>query len=158
MRSAIILLLLFTATISYAQPKVGQASPEIAIKDVNGKVQKLSNLKGRVVLIDFWASWCGPCRKTMPGLVSLYKQYKSKGFEIYGISIDDNKADWKKAIADDKITWLQVNEPGGWNGVTATAWKLEQIPASFLLDKNGKVIAVDPTTQEIQSRLKKVLK
>jgi thiol-disulfide isomerase/thioredoxin len=158
MKYIFVLICLLATTILYAQPKVGQTSPEIAMKDINGKVHKLSDLKGKVVLIDFWASWCGPCRKTMPGLVSLYQQYKSKGFEIYGISIDDNKAAWKKAVADDKITWLQVNEPGGWNGATATAWNLEQIPASFLLDKNGKVIAVDPSREQIESYLKKLLK
>jgi thiol-disulfide isomerase/thioredoxin len=158
MKYAIVsLFLIFTGIVSYAQPKVGQPSPEIAMKDVNGNLKKLSDLKGKVVLIDFWASWCGPCRKTMPALGSLYKQYKGKGFEIYGISIDDDKADWKKAIAADKITWLQVSEPGGWNGPTATAWNLEQIPASFLLDKDGKVLAVDPSPQEINKYLKKLL-
>jgi thiol-disulfide isomerase/thioredoxin len=125
--------------------------------DVTGIVKNLGDLKGKVVLIDWWASWCGPCRKVMPELVSLYSQYKPKGFEIFGISIDDKKADWQKAVKADHITWTQVNEKGGWDGPTALAWKIEQIPASWLLDKTGKVIAINPTKDEIEAYLKKLL-
>ncbi len=127
------------------------------MKDVSGSTKKLSDLKGKVVLIDFWASWCGPCRAAMPELVNLYGQYKSKGFEVYGISIDADKADWKKAIAADKSTWTQVNEKGGWDGKTALAWKIDQIPASWLLDKDGKVLAVNPTKDQLAGYLTKLL-
>jgi thiol-disulfide isomerase/thioredoxin len=141
-----------------AQPAIGQHAYEIMLPDTKGTVLKLSDQKGKVVLIDFWASWCGPCRKANPGLVSLYSKYKDKGFEIFGVSIDDDKKAWKKAIAADRITWKQVNARGGWDGRVALEWKLEQIPASFLLDQQGKVIAVDPTREDIESLLKNILK
>lgn len=152
----IAILLLATATI-YAQPKIGEQAPDISMTDTKGKLQQLSALKGKVVLIDFWASWCGPCRRAMPELVSLYHQYRSKGFEIYGISLDEKTADWKKAVATDKITWIQVNEPGGWNGPTATAWKIEQLPSSFLLDRTGKIIRIDPSGKDLRTLLEQLL-
>jgi thiol-disulfide isomerase/thioredoxin len=141
-----------------AQPTIGQQAYEIKLRDIKGAVQKLSDQKGKVVLIDFWASWCGPCRKANPGLVSLYSKYKDKGFEIFGVSIDDEKKAWKKAIVADGITWKQVNAPGGWDGPVALEWKLEQIPASFLLDQQGKVIAIDPTKENLENHLKNLLK
>ena len=149
---------LLSTLIAFAQPKIGEQAPDIALPDVNGSIQKLSDLKGKVVLIDFWASWCGPCRRANPGLVALYSKYKSKGFEIYGVSIDDKKDAWKKAIAADKITWKQVNEAGGWYAPIAVKWKIEQIPTSFLLDQQGKVIALDPGKDDIEAQLKKLLK
>jgi peroxiredoxin len=152
----LIVALLLTATIqTYAQPKIGEQIQEISLKNPNGEPEKLSDLRGKVVLIDFWASWCGPCRRSNKELVKLYSKYKSKGFEIYGISIDDNAEAWKKAISADQITWKQVNEEGGWDASIANAWKIAEIPSSFLLDKNGKLIAKDPTPHEIEQYLKK---
>lgn len=151
------MLLLGAATLAVAQPKIGQAAPDIAIPNAQGKTIKLSDFKGKVVLIDFWASWCGPCRKAMPGLRKAYAAYKAKGFEIYGISLDEQVAAWKKAVAADKITWTQVNEPGGWESRTAKAWNIEALPGAFLLDKQGKVIAIDPTEAQLNDLLKKHL-
>lgn len=141
-----------------AQPAIGQQAYEIKLRDTKGTTQRLSDYKGKVVLIDFWASWCGPCRKANPGLVSLYSKYKDKGFEIFGVSIDDEKKAWKKAIAADGISWRQVHSPGGWDGPVALEWKIEQIPASFLLDQEGKVIAIDPTKEDIENHLKTMLR
>ena len=155
MKSYIIVLLLIAAINGYAQPKIGEAVQEIALKNVNGETEKLSDLRGKLVLIDFWASWCGPCRHSNKDLVKLYSKYKSKDFEIYGISIDDNPEAWKKAIATDRITWKQVNEQGGWESSLANAWKIEAIPSSFLIDKDGKVLARDPTPVEIERFLKR---
>ena len=141
-----------------AQLKTGQQAPEIALNDVNGKTLRLSDLKGKVVLLDFWASWCGPCRRANKGLVSLYAKLKSKGFEIYSVTLDDDKSEWQRAIAADKITWLQVIDKGGWNAATATALKIEQIPATFLLDKQGKIVALDLEGRELEYRVNKLLK
>ena len=140
-----------------AQPKTGQKAENIQLPDVNGKTIKLSEVKAKLVLIDFWASWCIPCRKSNPGLGKLYKDYKAKGFEILGVSIDDNKTAWKQAIGADKITWLQVNDPGGWDAPIAVKWKIEQIPSSFLLDEKGTIIAVNPLHRDIEAELKKRL-
>jgi len=144
-------------TITQAQPKAGEKAPDIAIANAQGKTVKLSSLKGKVVLIDFWASWCGPCREAMPGLRNLYAAYKAKGFEIYGISLDKKKQDWTKAIAEDKSNWIQVNEPGGWETPTARKWNIEKLPSSFLLDKEGKIVAVDLREQQLQDTLQKLL-
>jgi len=141
-----------------AQPAIGQQAYEIRLADIKGNIQNLSDQKGKVVLVDFWASWCGPCRKANPGLAVLYSKYKDKGFEIFGVSIDDEKKAWKKAIQADRISWKQVNAPGGWDAPVALEWKLEQIPASFLIDQQGKVIAIDPTKEDIENHLKTTLK
>ena len=96
--------LLLTNIAVFAQPKVGTITPEIALPDANGQTISLSSLKGKVVLLDFWASWCGPCRRSNKETLSLYEQYKDKGFEILGVSIDENKEAWQKAVAQDKMT------------------------------------------------------
>src|SRR6478752_5344991 len=154
MKSYIVALLLIASLNGYAQPKIGEQVQEIALKNANGDAEKLSDLRGKLVLIDFWASWCGPCRHSNKDLVKLYSKYKTKGFEIYGISIDDDTDAWKKAIASDRIAWKQVNDQGGGESSLTNTWKIEVIPSSFLLDKDGKLIAKDPTPGEIEHYLK----
>ncbi len=144
---------LFSAAIN-AQPRQGQLAADIALPSVNGDTIRLSSLKGKVVFLDFWASWCGPCRLSNKNLVKLYPKYKDKGFEILGISLDDEKGKWKNAIKQDKISWLQVNEAGGWDAKTAIAWNISAIPTSFLIDKEGKLIAMDLEGKELEKALK----
>jgi len=140
------------AQISYGKPAL-----EIDLPTMKGDSIKLSSLKGKVVLLDFWASWCGPCRASNKSLVKLYEKYKAKGFEIFSVSIDEDKKDWEKAIKKDRITWLQVNDNKGWYGKTPTSWNIYQIPTSYLIDKDGRLIAMDLEGRELESMLKDLL-
>ena len=148
-------LLAVNITVSaWAQPPVGSKVPEIELPAANGTLVKLSSLKGKVVLIDFWASWCGPCRQSMPALKNVYKKYKAKGLEIYGISLDQNQAAWSKALREDGTPWLHVIDT---EGGTARKWGIQYIPTSFLLDKDGKLIAVNAEAAQLKAYLEKLL-
>jgi len=148
--------LLITAT-AVAQPRQGQMADDIALPTTAGDTLHLSSLKGKVVLLDFWASWCGPCRVTNKGLGKLYAKFKDKGFEIFSVSFDKDKEDWIKAIKKDKINWLQVNDNGGWDAITAYNWRVEVIPTSYLIDKEGRLIAMDLQGKDLEKALKDML-
>ncbi len=120
---------------------IGQPAPEIVLPDPDGKEIALSSLKGKIVLVDFWASWCGPCRKEMPNVVKAYAKYKDKGFEIYGVSLDKDKDRWLEAIQKDGITWPQVSDLKYWGSEAAKLYAVEGIPYTVLVDKEGKIIA-----------------
>lgn len=159
----IILLLAIVGVLSgtaTAQPynTTLQSLPDIALPAVNGDTVRLSSQQGKVVLLDFWASWCGPCRIANKGLVKLYGRYKAKGFEIYSVSIDDNKTNWEKAIRKDKISWIQVNDPGGWDAPTARRWEINAIPTTLLFDKSGRLVAIDAEGKDLERWLDKLLK
>lgn len=143
----------FTA---YSNVAVGALAPEINLNSPDGTPIALSSLKGKVVLLDFWASWCGPCRKENPNVVKLYNQYKSKGFEIYGVSLDRNKEDWVKAIQDDKLTWLHVSDLKFWESEAAALYKVEAIPATFIIGKDGKILAKNLRGEQLAEFLKKM--
>ena len=150
-------LLIIVSTTIQAQPKYGKMADEIALPSLNGDTLKLSSLRGKVVLIDFWASWCGPCRISNKQMVKLYPKYKDKGFEILGISLDEDPAKWKKAVGKDKISWLQVIDGGGWDAKTVQAWQINAIPTSFLVDKEGRLIGMDLPPKELEKALDALL-
>ena len=157
MKYIIGLILLLSALASTAQVQVGQLAPEISLPNTKDSMVNLSSFKGKVVLIDFWASWCGPCRAANPAVVRLYKKYKAQCFEVFGVSIDSEKKDWIKAIKKDKLPYTQVNGDGGWNAAIANKYGVEAIPATFLLDKEGKIVAIDLENQQLEDKIKELL-
>ena len=139
----LILCLVCTGSVASAQLKVGELAPEISLPNTNDSVINLSSLRGKVVLIDFWASWCGPCRASNPGLKKVHKKFKDQGFEIYSVSIDNKKAEWLKAIKKDKLNFTMVMDGDGWYSKVAERYFIDEIPTSFLLDKTGTIIAIN---------------
>jgi peroxiredoxin len=136
----------------------GKAAPAISMTDKDGKIVQLSDFKGKYVLIDFWASWCGPCRKENPNVVAAYKKYHDKGFEILGISLDSKKDAWLKAIEADGLTWTHVSELKGWQNSAATKYGVKAVPASFLIDPNGNVVGKDLRGEELNKTLAQLFK
>ncbi len=151
-------LLIIFSTAIVAQPPVGSKAPDIKLPNTNGEMVKLSSLIGKVVIIDFWASWCRPCREANKHMRSVYAKYKDKGLEVYGVSIDDNERAWKNAINQDNITWLQVidKEAAHGNELTQT-WGIRYIPSTFLIDRKGNVVAIEPSEGKLEKLLKKLL-
>lgn len=155
-------LVIFLSAFFYgtAQEVANINDPRLQIKlpDVKGDSITLASLKGKVLLLDFWASWCMPCRAANKKLVKLYDKYKEKGFEIFSVSLDEDKGDWKKAIAKDKINWVQVNDPrGSWNAKTAADWNISVLPTTFLINKKGDVVAIDPEGKELEKGIQELL-
>ena len=151
------IVFMLAGLITTAQVKVEQMAPEISLPDAKDNAINLSSLKGKVVLIDFWASWCGPCRAAIPNVIKLYDKYKANGFEVFGVSIDSKKTDWLKAIVNDKIKYTQVMDKDGWNSAVAEKYGVYSIPSTFLLDKTGKVVAVDLDGEELEKKVKDLL-
>jgi peroxiredoxin len=140
--------------------KVGQMAPEFTQATPDGRQISLTAYRGKYVLIDFWASWCGPCRAENPNLLRAYQQYKAKNFDILGVSLDEagNRAKWVKAIQDDQLPWTQVAELKGWTSKAARAYFVTAIPQNFLIDPTGKIIAMNLRGEELPQALARLLK
>ena len=122
-------------------PQVGDVAPEIELPSLNGGMAKLSDLKGKIVLLDFWASWCGPCRRENPNVVKLYNKYHEQGFEIFGVSLDKTKQAWKEAVQKDGLIWQHVSDLKFWQSQGAKTYKVQSIPQTFLIDQKGIIVA-----------------
>ena len=137
---------------------IGAIAPEINLKGPNGDLISLSSLKGKVVLLDFWASWCRPCRAENPNVVRLYNKYKDKGFTVYSVSLDQNKDKWLAAIVQDQLTWSNhVSELTGWKSSAGAKYGISSIPKTFLINKKGEIIGYDLRGNELEQKLSEIL-
>ncbi|RZK41064.1 MAG: redoxin domain-containing protein [Pedobacter sp.] len=137
---------------------LGNLAPTFELPDQNGQIVSLKQFQGKYTLVDFWASWCGPCRLENPNLINAYKQFKEKGLEIIGVSMDDNKQAWLDAIKVDKLPWIHVSDLKGSKSEMKYLYGITSIPTNYLLDKEGRIIARDIRSTEVQTVLAKYMK
>ncbi|MBT8219683.1 MAG: TlpA family protein disulfide reductase [Bacteroidia bacterium] len=135
---------------------IGAEAPDIVLNSPEDKELALSELKGKIVLIDFWASWCGPCRRENPNVVRMYDKYKDKGFEIYGVSLDSKKDRWVSAIEADGLTWPNVSDLKGWQSYAAKMYAVRSIPTTVLIDKEGKILARNLRGPTLEAKLEEL--
>jgi peroxiredoxin len=137
---------------------VGQKAPDFTLNDVNGNpVSLYSKVGSKLLLVDFWAAWCNPCRQENPNVVKVYKEFNKKGFDVFGVSLDRSKEEWVEAIAADKLTWTHVSDLQYWNNAAARLYAVNAIPANFLLDENGIIIGRNMRGEDLYNKVKEVL-
>ena len=147
-------------------PRIGEEAPDMEFLTVDRQTTyKLSDLRGKMVLIDFWASWCTPCRYENPNVVAVYKKYKdteftnATGFTVYGVSLDNNLESWKRAIGQDKLAWpYHVSDLKGWNSEPASMYNVKGIPTNYLIDGNGVIVAKNLRREKLEEAIKKYVK
>ena len=149
----IILLLLFMSYHSYSQMAFENTIPSFVLQDVTNQNYEVSAINNKYILVDFWASWCAPCRAANKKLTAIRNAFSTNDLVVIGISFDTDKSKWLKAIEKDKINYIQLSDPNGFDSPTAIKFGVDQLPASYLFDKNGKLIAFNPTFEIISNQL-----
>jgi peroxiredoxin len=134
----------------------GKYAPDISLPNIEGKIVTLSSLRGNYVLVDFWASWCGPCRAENPNVQRMFSKYKDKGFTIFSVSLDNQKNNWETAIQKDQMTWNHVSDLKMWNSVVVPLYKIDGIPLTLLLDKEGKIIGKNLRGIDLEKKLESI--
>ena len=143
-------------SMSAARLEAGTLAPEIALPSPDGDTILLSSLRGSYVLLDFWASWCSPCRRENPNLVKVYKKYHDKGFEIYQVSLDKTRDAWLLGISEDELHWIHVSDLKFWNSIVVPVYNIQGIPMSYLLDRRGRIIAQNLRGDMLEQELKQI--
>ncbi len=138
--------------------KVGSVATDFSQNDTSGKSVSLNSFRGKYVLVDFWASWCRPCRMENPNVLAAYNRFKDKNFTVLGVSLDKDKASWVKAINDDKLPWTQISDLQQWGNAAAKMYKIESIPSNMLLDPSGKIVGKNLRGEELEAKLKELIK